>query len=65
MLRAAEVCLDHHYSYFTIEVGNAASSFYGSNAGLLIRAYSQRPEHVLSFDAAFLQRSVKEKYNLK
>ena len=65
MLRSAEVCLEHGYGYFTIETGNAASSFGGSAAGILIKAYSQKPEKVLSFDAAFLKRSVKEKYHLQ
>src|SRR5258706_4303692 len=65
MLRSAEGCSEHGYVYFSIETGNAASSFRGSSAGLLIRAYGQRPEKDLSLDAAFLQRCVKEPYHLQ
>lgn len=65
MLRAAEVCQEHGFAYFTGESGDASSSFGGSRAGILIHAFHQRPERGLSFDAAFLIRSVKAKYHLK
>ena len=39
--------------------------FYKPQTGILVRAFQTKPEGVSTFDAAFLQQSLKQKYRIK
>jgi hypothetical protein len=39
--------------------------FYKPQTGLLIKAFQSKPEGIFTFDAGFLQQSVKQKYGIK
>ena len=40
-------------------------TFYKPNTGLLIKAFKSKPDRIFTFDAGFLQQSLKEKYQIK
>jgi hypothetical protein len=40
-------------------------TFYKPQTGLLVRAFHSKPEGIFTFDAAFLQQSLKQQYRIK
>lgn len=78
LLRAAEVTREHNFSYFAImRSSNPATAssyyynasqaydFYAFNKPMMIRCFAAKPDGVDAFDAAFLEKSLKEKYQIK
>jgi hypothetical protein len=53
------------YSGQTTYYPGETYTLYKSKTGLLIRGFVTKPEGIFAFDAAFLQQSVKEKYQIK
>lgn len=39
--------------------------FYKPHTGLLVKAFQTKPENIFTFDASFLQQTLKEKYRIK
>src|SRR5208282_3222146 len=39
--------------------------FFKPRSGLLIRCFTEKPEAIYTFDAAFLQQSLRQKYKIK
>jgi hypothetical protein len=76
LLRAAEVSQEHNFPYFAImKSGNPAGAntyynaaqaydFYVFNKPLMIRCFTSKPEGTDAFDAAFLDKSLKDKYHI-
>jgi TPR repeat protein len=52
------------YSGYTTYTPTQTHTFYKPRSGLLIRGFTTKPEGPFTFDAAFLQQSLRQKYNL-
>ena len=53
------------YSGYTTYTPGQTYTFYKPKTGLLIRCFHTKPEAIFTFDAAFLQQSIKQKYEIK
>jgi len=53
------------YSGQTMYYPGQTYTFHKPRTGLLIKCFTEKPEHIYTFDAAFLVHSLKQKYRLK
>jgi len=53
------------YSGQTTYYPGQTYAFHKPRTGLLIKCFTDKPEHIYTFDAAFLVHSLKQKYRLK
>jgi hypothetical protein len=53
------------YSSFTTYTPGQTYTFYKPQTGLLIKCFQTVPDGVSTFDAAFLQHSIRQKYGMK
>jgi hypothetical protein len=53
------------YSGYTTYTPGQTDTFYKPRTGLMIRGFATKPDGFFTFDAAFLQRSLKQKYHIK
>ena len=74
LLRAAELAREHNFSFFAIinpaTTGSyynmsQAYEFYVFNKPLMIRCFTTRPEGNEAFDAALLEKSLRQKYHIE
>ena len=52
------------YSSHTTYTPGQTYTFYKPRSGLMIRGFATKPEGIFTFDAAFLQQSLKQKYHI-
>ena len=75
LLRASQVTIQHGFTCFAITSEKYAMHsdpahhtivlFYQPKEELAIRCYKTRPDAPFTYDAAFLQQSMKKKYHMK
>lgn len=53
------------YGNYTTYVPGQTFVLYRPNAGLMVRGFREKPEAVFTFDAEFLQTSLKRSYHIK
>jgi hypothetical protein len=53
------------YSSFTTYTPGQTYTFYKPQSGIVIKCFQAKPDGISSFDAAFLQQSLKKKYGIK
>jgi hypothetical protein len=53
------------YAGHTTYTPGQTHTFYKPRTGLMIRGFDTKPEGVFTFDASFLQQSLKQKYHIK
>ncbi len=54
-----------YYSENTTTMPGQTYTFFRPSSGMLIRCFTMKPEGIFTFDAAFLQNSLKQKYNIQ
>jgi hypothetical protein len=54
-----------YYSENTTTMPGQTYTFFRPSSGMLIRCFTTKPEGIFTFDAAFLQHSIKQKYNIE
>jgi hypothetical protein len=78
LLRAADLCKQRGYKFFAVIAKTDQttdqtdyityvpdeSSVPKPDGGLLIQTFPEKPDKIFSFDAAFLRRSLREKYGM-
>jgi hypothetical protein len=53
------------YSSYTTYKPGQTFTFYKPSTGLLVQCFKEKPDGVFTFDAAFLQQSLRQKYKIK
>jgi hypothetical protein len=53
------------YSSYTTYAPGQKFTFYKPSTGLLVQCFKTKPADIFTFDAAFLQQSLREKYKIK
>jgi len=53
------------YSSYTTYYPGQTYTLYKPKTGLLVKSFKEKPEGIFTFDAAFLQQSLKQKYRIK
>ena len=53
------------YSGHTTYTPGQTHTFYKPNTGLMVKLFKSKPDGAFAFDAAFLQKSIKEQYKIK
>jgi len=54
-----------YYSGHTTYTPGQTYTFFKPHTGLMVQGFKDKPDGIFTFDAAFLQQSLKQKYNIK
>ena len=68
LLRAAELCGEKGFAYFKVldeEPPGRTASFPKLKTGVLVKVFVKKPSGFFTFDAAFMLRSLREKYGIQ